>query len=157
MPNTRETLLTLSALALLAGCGGRSAAEAPAAPAPAAEAPVPAAEAPAPDAAALYTADQAQRGEAAYERTCLECHTRVEFKERPFLFAWEGTSVAQVYSYVAENMPDDGPGSLQEQVYLDVMAFILEMNGYPAGSDELTADLERMSQVPFQGHGGGHP
>lgn len=158
MSKTPKILVTLSGLALLTGCGGGSVAEAQAAPAsPAVEAVATEAPGPEPGADALYTAEQARRGEAAYERTCLECHTRVEFAERPFLFAWEGTSVAQVYSYVAENMPDDGPGSLPERDYLDVMAFILEMNGYPAGSEELTADLERMSQVPFQGHGGGRP
>ena len=106
---------------------------------------------------ALYTTDQARRGETAYDRVCLECHTKTEFRERPFLFAWEGTSVGQVYRYIAENMPDDGPGSLPESSYLDAMAYILEMNGYPAGDSELTADMSRMDSVPFEAHGSSRP
>ena len=34
-------------------------------------------------------------------------------------------------------MPDDNPGGLPRQTYVDVMAYMLELNGYPAGSDEL--------------------
>ena len=159
MPTTRTLLSAVVLAATAVGCAGTGSAASAPEPAPSpspAQAP---AAAPAPSGGddALYTADQARRGEAVYERICLECHTKVEFQERPFLFAWEGTSVAQLYSYIAENMPDDGPGSLPEADYLAALAYILEMNGYPAGGSELTADLERMRAVPFQSQGGQHP
>lgn len=86
-----------------------------------------------PDYAALFTNAQAEDGEAAYRRACLECHTLGEFGDRPFLFAWEGSTVAQLYGYIEENMPDDAPGSLDEEDYQAIMAYILEMNGYPSG------------------------
>lgn len=86
-----------------------------------------------PDYASLFTNEQAEDGEAVYRRACLECHTLGEFGDRPFLFAWEGSTVAQLYSYIEENMPDDAPGSLDEEDYQAVMAYILEMNGYPSG------------------------
>jgi hypothetical protein len=37
-------------------------------------------------------------------------------------------------------MPQTEPGSLSQQAYLDIVAYILQRNEYPAGSDELTAD-----------------
>lgn len=86
-----------------------------------------------PDYAALFTNDQAEEGESVYRRVCLECHTLGEFGDRPFLFAWEGSTVSQLYDYIEENMPDDAPGSLDEDDYQAVMAYILEMNGYPSG------------------------
>lgn len=89
-----------------------------------------------PDYAALFTNAQADDGEDVYRRVCLECHTRGEFGDRPFLFAWEGSTVAQLYDYIEENMPDDAPGSLDEEDYQAVMAYILEMNGYPSGMVE---------------------
>ena len=142
----KKTFLSLAVLAAVAAaCSSSGAMSSPA--------PMASASAAGSDVVALYTADQARSGEAAYDRTCLECHTKVEFKERPFLFAWEGSSVAQIYTYIAENMPDDGPASLDESEYLEIMAYILEMNGYPAGSDELTADVERMQDVPFEAQG----
>ena len=143
------SLLFIAAAAI--GCASAAA--------PSANASAPSGEAPAEPANSaaetLYTAQQADRGSARYEAICLECHTKVEFTERPFLFAWEGSSVGQLYAYIAENMPEDGPGSLPESDYLAVMAYILQMNGYPAGEAELTADMERMRAVPFAAQGGG--
>jgi len=37
-------------------------------------------------------------------------------------------------------MPDDNPGGLEEQVYLDVVAYILNLNGHDGGPAELSAD-----------------
>lgn len=145
------------AVAVILGCAG-SAGVASANPSSARPSPAPAVDVERPGSdEPLYTEAQARRGEAVYDKVCLECHTLTEFTERPFLFAWEGTSVGQLYTYVAENMPDDGPGSLPAGDYLDAMAYILEMNGYPAGQEELTDDLERMRAVPFERRSGAHP
>jgi hypothetical protein len=154
MITVRTLTPTLAVLTFAWGCASAAAASSTAAPAAATEMTSAATES---GDDALYTTAQARRGEAVYDRVCLECHTRAEFRERPFLFAWEGTSVGQVYRYVAENMPDDGPGSLPEASYLDAMAYILEMNGYPAGDSELTADMSRMDSVPFEAHGSSRP
>lgn len=130
----------LFVLAAVLGCASAAA--------PSASASTPAA--PARAAGVTYTIEQAERGAARYDEICLECHTKVEFTERPFLFAWEGSSVGQLYAYITENMPEDGPGSLAEGDYLAVMAYILRMNGYPDGDQELAADIEAMRAVPFE-------
>ncbi len=41
-------------------------------------------------------------------------------------------------------MPDDAPGSLPPQQYVDVVTYILQLNGFPPGARELTRDEERM-------------
>jgi hypothetical protein len=105
---------------------------------------------PAPGGEALFTQAQADRGEAVYEDVCLECHTRVEFKEDAFLFAWEGASVGRLLSYLMENMPDESPGSLPERSYLDVTAYILQMNGWSAGDTELMNDEAALRAVRFE-------
>ena len=46
-------------------------------------------------------------------------------------------------------MPDDAPGTLPERSYLDVTAYILEMNGWEAGSQELRADDEMLAELTF--------
>ena len=152
---SRKQLLLAAAVVAVAGtvscAASTSSAAEPRQPVPEARAPG-FASAPASDVPALFTDQQAERGEQVYERVCLDCHTKVEFKERQFLFAWEGASVAQVYAYIAENMPDDGPGSLKEAEYVEAMAYILAMNGYPSGAEELTADMERMRGVLFESH-----
>ncbi|MGI9625479.1 MAG: c-type cytochrome [Longimicrobiales bacterium] len=100
-------------------------------------------ETPEPEAAAvgaLHTAAQADRGAEVYESVCSECHTTSEFRGRGFQADWGRRSVYSFYRTVRSTMPDDNPGGLEDQVYLDVVAYILGMNGHGAGADELSAD-----------------
>ena len=44
-------------------------------------------------------------------------------------------------------MPEDNPGSLNAQQYADVMAFFLQLNKFPTGSDELKGDADVLAQI----------
>ena len=46
-------------------------------------------------------------------------------------------------------MPATAPGSLAHDDYVQIMAFLLQKNGYPAGSAELNFDAATKSGVPF--------
>lgn len=98
----------------------------------------------------VFTLSQAERGEEVYADVCLECHTRVEFQEDAFLFAWEGSSVATLLAYLRESMPDDAPGSLPERSYVDVTAYILQMNGWTPGARELQGDDAALADLTFE-------
>ena len=145
---------------LAAGCasGGEEAAAAPepaaqpaAEPAPAA-ASDPASEpgaAAAPEAAAepepvavagVFTEGQADRGRTAFDETCSECHTTSEFRGRSFQRNWGRRTVYALFRTIRSTMPDDNPGGLEESVYLDVVSYILSINGHEAGGAELTAE-----------------
>ncbi len=129
----------LVSLALLGAC---SAGTPPPAPAPA---PVPAAE-PSKEregpttADGIYTAAQAERGNEVYVRVCSECHHEEDFNESAFRSRWEDKSVFQLWYWIHDRMPYGAPSSLTRQQYTDVLAFILSLNGLPAGSEELGAD-----------------
>ncbi|NNF27616.1 MAG: cytochrome c [Gemmatimonadetes bacterium] len=132
------------ALLLVGGCSSSGSTANPAvAPAPA---PVPQPEAaaaepePAALPAGLYTSDQASRGADIFQDVCSECHTTNEFRGRIFQADWGRRSVYSFYRTVRSTMPDDNPGGLSEQVYLDVIAYILDMNGHPTGPGELSAE-----------------
>ena len=145
-------VLTVLTAGCASGGGPDPATDAPMDPADRPEAAV----APAAD-AGIFTAGQAERGSEVYADVCLDCHTRVEFTESTFLFAWEGASVARLLSYVMESMPDDAPGSLPERSYLDVTAYILQLNGWDAGPVELENDLEALREVTFEARGASTP
>ena len=49
-----------------------------------------------------------------------------------------------MYTSIAYSMPEDNPGGLPGQTYADVIAYILELNGYEAGDTELTTDRDAM-------------
>ncbi len=135
---------------LVAGCAAGSGSEpASTPPQPAQPAPAPApgndaaaATDPAPDAppAGIFTADQSERGRVTFDEVCSECHTTNEFRGRSFQSNWGRRTVYSFFRTVRSTMPDDNPGGLEEQVYLDVAAYILSINGHDPGAAELTAD-----------------
>jgi len=115
---------------------------------------------PAPAPTALtFTAEQAERGEAAYARNCQDCHGTTldngEFGGAPlngsyFRRHWGGGSVAALYSKTRTTMPPDRPGQLTDRTYLDLTAFLLSKNGYAAGDKELPADLEAQQKMSLK-------
>ncbi len=94
-----------------------------------------------------YTAEQAARGEAVYGSHCSSCH-QADFSGTEeasalagdaFMEAWREDTVGNLYTRVRNLMPFDEPASLSDADYLDSVAYLLQANGFPAGSRELTA------------------
>ena len=96
-----------------------------------------------------YTDTQASRGDRFFEETCLSCHSSSEFRGRSFQRTWRGRSVADLYDEVVYTMPDDNPGGLPTQTYLDVIAYILQMNRFAEGDIELSSDYDVMQELPL--------
>jgi mono/diheme cytochrome c family protein len=98
-----------------------------------------------------FTAEQADRGRAAYRHACQDCHgfnlNDGEFGGAPltglyFAHHWGGGSIAALYGYMAAKMPPDRPGKLNPQTYADLVAFLLSKNGYSPGPTELPTDQD---------------
>ena len=106
---------------------------------------------------ALYTEEQARRGQRAFRQTCSDCHYTSEFKGPVFTDAWARRTARDFYRELRRTMPDDNPGGLPRQTYVDVMAYILELNGYPAGLDELPPDDEVLGGFRLTPPEGGEP
>ncbi len=98
---------------------------------------------------AYYSADQAARGEGFFRETCLSCHASSEFRGSAFERQWRGRTVRELYANIAYSMPDDNPGGLPAQTYTDIIAYVLELNGYPPGTAELTPDRNTMRALPL--------
>lgn len=98
----------------------------------------------------VYTAAQASRGKLVYEEICAECHNT---GEAPVLFGagfmrrWFQESLGSVFTKMRTQMPLNGPGSLPEGSYLDVLSFVLEESGFPAGTEELTANPAQLASI----------
>lgn len=127
--------------ALLAACSG------PAPPAPSPEAARPSAASAPPPASAtegLYADEQAERGRGTFRDRCSECHYSSEMRGTQFQYEWERRTVGDLYEHLVETMPEDAPGSLTPSQYIDVVAYILRLNGFPAGTAELEAEGPRL-------------
>jgi mono/diheme cytochrome c family protein len=102
----------------------------------------------------VFTEAQASRGQALNERHCVECHgSRLaggQFGGPPlagrfFMHRWGDQSLHALFEYARTNMPPDRPGRLTDGQYLDLIAFILEMNAFPPGESALS--MERLSDI----------
>jgi mono/diheme cytochrome c family protein len=96
-----------------------------------------------------FTADQVTRGSDIYAERCVQCHGDTldngEFGGAPlngkyFKQHWGGGSVAALVAFMKAKMPPDRPGSLTDQSYAELAAFLLDANDYPKGDKELPPD-----------------
>lgn len=93
----------------------------------------------------LYTAAQADRGREVFEASCVSCHSAdlTGKDDAPplagpyFASSWGGHKVSELLEFVQGNMPFDQPGTLDEESYLRVVAYVLSRNGVPAGETAL--------------------
>jgi len=105
---------------------------------------------------ALYTADQAKAGAAAYATSCAMCHgADLSGAAGPALmgpsFAGPAikATIGSVFTQLTGQMPAGQPGSLTHEQYEDVMAYILQQNGYQAGAVKLDYTAALASTVPL--------
>ena len=107
----------------------------------------------------VYTEPQAARGQVVYQNHCAFCHLDdlSGFRGLPlagadFIARWNepGVTLENFLSFVTSSMPQEEPGTLQPQEYLDVVAYILQANGYPAGERELTAEPNVLRAVRIE-------
>jgi hypothetical protein len=108
----------------------------------------------------VYTAAQAKRGATAYVAECSRCHgddleRYSGLRGARFVDNWREDDLGSLWVRIAKTMPVGAPGTLSESMYLDILAFILEANEFPAGDQELT--LKSVMDVRFEGKTGPEP
>ena len=95
----------------------------------------------------IHTATQAENGRAVYTRSCAICHRtdlQGNFEAPPlagpnFLNYWRDRTPGELLERIRVSMPPDRPGRLGDQAYLDIVAYLLQANGAPAGDQALAA------------------
>ena len=90
--------------------------------------------------AGVYTTEQATKGREVFTSNCLGCHTTATHMGPAFQNKWFGRPLFDLYDYVSQAMPKAAPGSLTEDEYVWVTAYILRLNGMPAGRTELNPE-----------------
>ena len=106
----------------------------------------------------MYTAEQAQRGEPLYAQHCSSCHgTMLEGGEMApplaggaFNANWNGLSLGDLFERTRISMPQNNPGSLSRQQYVDILAVMLGAGEFPRGGAELPRELEVLKQIAFE-------
>jgi cytochrome c551/c552 len=65
-------------------------------------------------------------------------------KGATFLSHWDKGTVADLFIKVRDTMPEGGPGTLSEDIKIDILSYILQQNGFPAGATELKKDISTL-------------
>lgn len=98
----------------------------------------------------VYSADQARRGEDTYMSICVGCHPAGTYSSEAFKATWSGRSVGELFDLISDTMPKNEPASLLPQEYAQVVAYILKLNGVPAGKADIPTDIEQLKQIRIE-------
>ena len=94
---------------------------------------------------ASYTDQQANAGVSAYQEACAACHladlqggTAPQLAGINFRNSWGNRAASQVLQYVRSSMPPGGEGSLTDEEYSAITAYIMSQNGVDPGTTPLS-------------------
>jgi len=111
----------------------------------------------------VYTEEQATRGERTYRQRCTKCHRNdlsgdgalqgqlgeivASLVGTSFSSRWNDMTVGDMSLTIGRTMPWDAPGTLTPQSNVDVVSYLLKMNGIPAGKSELPIETGKLQQI----------
>ena len=105
--------------------------------------------------AGFFTEEQATRGEVVFNDRCAPCHGEdlmgtgfaPPLTDEMFMGHWVDRNVGELFVQLKETMPADSPASLSDDVYADLVAFLLRANGHPVGQQPLSTDPVELEQI----------
>ena len=103
----------------------------------------------------VFTAEQAVRGRQSYRQECEACHLErlrgdgyaPALAGPDYWIRWTTLTVGDMFDAMVTTMPPSAPGSLSGQVYVDIVAYVLERNQIPAGDVELQPDAAALRSI----------
>ena len=103
----------------------------------------------------VFTSAQASRGKSALSQNgCNGCHgpelagdRGPSLKGDRFITAWENGSVNKLFTKIRDTMPPLNAEQVSPATKADIIAYLLEVNGFPAGTSELPAEPAALDSV----------
>jgi hypothetical protein len=106
----------------------------------------------------VYTVEQAKRGAGLYALHCGSCHgpglmggeaapplTGIEFAGN-----WSGLTLGDLFERIRTSMPQDDPAKLSAQQKADILAHMLSVGMFPAGTADLSRETPVLMQITFE-------
>ena len=106
----------------------------------------------------VYTEAQAARGQSEYTLHCSSCHRddlsgyNSILKGPRFMHNYRESSLNVLFDKTKTTMPRGAAGTLSDKTYVDIVAYMLKANEFPAGAQELR--VEGLSRVQVTGKDG---
>lgn len=104
----------------------------------------------------VFTAEQAKNGERVFQAKCAACHGEdlhstdpeaPDLTDGAFKFGWQGKTIANRFEEIRSTMPYGNARGLDDQTYIDIVAYILQFNGIPSGTQKLEPDARVLEQI----------
>jgi glucose dehydrogenase len=98
----------------------------------------------------IYSTAQAEAGQSAFNAKCSACHGddlrgsehAPPLRGRRFWREWDDETVRSLYSRIISTMPPSDPGSLAPKETIDIVTYLLQSNGLPAGDKAIESPNE---------------
>jgi len=105
--------------------------------------------------AGVYTKEQATRGRLAYVQFCSRCHrddlsggeAGPPLTGASFFNRWNELTLLDVFAYIQSAMPHDHEVYVSADSARDIVSFLLQQSGIPAGDEELSKDIEKLADI----------
>jgi hypothetical protein len=98
----------------------------------------------------IYTKAQADGAKKQFDKICADCHAftvaakkkpkDLPLGDEPFFETWTGRPVIDLVNVIALTMPNDGSAVVTEAEAVDLVAYMLQQNGFPAGPKPFAKD-----------------
>jgi ankyrin repeat protein len=103
----------------------------------------------------VFTDAQAGRGQKIYAVSCAPCHKTDLLGDSgapalagaDFFSRFNGSTVDDLVKTIRASMPQDAPDSLGTPAYVDLVTYVLQVNGGTAGAAELSQDSAVLRQI----------
>ena len=104
----------------------------------------------------VYSEEQAHEGHDLYNEHCASCHgvalegqSSLPLNGTTFRARWADNrhSVDDLFYIIRTLMPYGQPATLSKQEYIEIIAYILMVNGYPAGAQPLPSDPQILKRI----------
>lgn len=101
----------------------------------------------------VFTAVQAKRGNDAYQASCSSCHgsdlhatdpEAVDLTGPALRARWDKKTLLEHFETMRDTMPPGSANTLGDKTYMDILAFILQSNEFPAGNQELVPETAKV-------------
>ncbi len=95
----------------------------------------------------VYTLAQANAGKDVFATFCQSCHTPTVHAGPPFRKVWFGRTLGELFGYLRREMPKSDPGSMSDEEYALVLAYLLRINDMKPGTTVLAADSVSLHRI----------
>ncbi|HUE89481.1 MAG TPA: cytochrome c [Vicinamibacterales bacterium] len=106
----------------------------------------------------VYTEEQSKLGKTAYVKYCAECHGEdlggdgfaPPLKGPEFLSNWSGLTVGELFDRIRISMPPTNPNDVSVKEKVEIVAYVLEEDGFPAGTIELPDTIDALKTIKIE-------